>query len=77
MDRSKSIRDPKALAEKCGISEAIVNDLLHRGCAPTANALDRIASAFGVPTWTLLHPDCDRKRREAERLDGFLRDMRK
>ncbi len=78
MDRSKSLNDTKALAEKSGVSEAMLGNLLQQqDGALCVSTLDRIAAAFGVPAWTLIHRDWDRKRREAQLLDGFLREMRK
>ena len=57
MERSADIRNAVALAKASGVSRTSIYRILDCECATAIDSLEKIAKAFGVPAWTLIHPD--------------------
>lgn len=46
------------LARRSRVSDRMIGKILNEESAPTTETVDKIASAFGVPGWQLLTPNC-------------------
>lgn len=68
-DRQWSERD---LAQKSGVSQKAINNLLNQRAAPSSDTIDRIARAFNMQTWQLTLPVEPEQLRDSGRFASLL-----
>lgn len=70
MAKSPDLNSQAALSRKSEVSIGLINGLINdqpgEASEPRVDIVEKLAEAFGLRAWQLLHPDLDVARREAE-----------